>query len=331
MFSSSGGDGHNCHELCQALSLEGREISPTRFANSVHNAAAGYWSIGTGAMAESNVLCAFDASFSAGLLEAMTQVAVDQVPVLLVAYDSEYPQPLHAKRPIPDAFGVAMVLTPQRRGSTVARLDAALSDLRRRSIRRPGPRDIALRDSGGALAAVVAPTGGGNAGTSDSRVSRRITHASASRTMRLDRTWIERNIPHHGRMCLLDEVIEWDAHHICCRSSTHRALDHPLRSHGRLGIACGIEYAAQAMAAHGALAGGAGNPRSELGFLASLREVRLHVLRLDDIETDLISQAELIAGDRGSALYEFALTVRARRLLSGRATVVFDANKRFNP
>jgi hypothetical protein len=59
----------------------------------------------------------------------LTQVAVDQVPVLLVAYDSEYPQPLHAKRPIPDAFGVALVLAPQRRASSLARLDAALSDL----------------------------------------------------------------------------------------------------------------------------------------------------------------------------------------------------------
>ncbi len=130
VFSSSGGDGHNCHELCQALSLAGREISPTRFANSVHNAAAGYWSIGTGAMAASNVLCAFDASFTAGLLEAMTQVVVDEVPVLLVAYDGEYPQPLHAKRPIPDAFGAALLLTPQRRASSIARVDVALSDLR---------------------------------------------------------------------------------------------------------------------------------------------------------------------------------------------------------
>jgi hypothetical protein len=130
VFSSSGADGHNCHELCQALSLAGREISPTRFANSVHNAAAGYWSIGTGAMAESNVLCAFDASFGAGLLEALTQVAIDRVPVLLVAYDSEYPPPLHAKRPIPDAFGVALVLTPQRRASTLARVDAGLTDLK---------------------------------------------------------------------------------------------------------------------------------------------------------------------------------------------------------
>jgi predicted hotdog family 3-hydroxylacyl-ACP dehydratase len=149
--------------------------------------------------------------------------------------------------------------------------------------------------------------------------------------MRLDRTWIERNIPHHGRMCLLDEVMEWDAGHIRCRSGTHRLPDHPLRSQGRLGAACGIEYAAQAMAVHGALAAGkVGKGRSEVGFLASLRDVRLHVLRLDDIESDLICDARLVAGDQGSALYEFALRseVEPQRLLSGRATVVFDADER---
>jgi predicted hotdog family 3-hydroxylacyl-ACP dehydratase len=152
--------------------------------------------------------------------------------------------------------------------------------------------------------------------------------------MRLDRPWIERNIPHHGRMCLLDEVMEWDAQHIRCRSGSHRLPDHPLRSQGRLGVACGIEYAAQAMAVHGALAGGAltdaGKGRSEVGLLAGLRDVRLHVLRLDDIESDLICDALLVAGDQGSALYEFALTSEAerQRLLSGRATVVFDVNER---
>ena len=151
--------------------------------------------------------------------------------------------------------------------------------------------------------------------------------------MRLDRSWIEHNIPHHGRMCLLDEVIAWDAGHIRCRSGTHRSPDHPLRSHNRLGIACGIEYAAQSMAVHGALAGGAldrGAPAPGFGFLAGLRDVRLHVARLDDIEGELIADAALIAGDDGSALYEFALTSASRRLLSGRATVVFDAHRRFN-
>jgi predicted hotdog family 3-hydroxylacyl-ACP dehydratase len=147
--------------------------------------------------------------------------------------------------------------------------------------------------------------------------------------MRLDRTWIERNIPHHGRMCLLDEVVEWDEQHIRCRSATHRLPDHPLRSQGRLGVACGIEYAAQAMAAHGALSGEtAQSRRPEAGFLASLRDVRLYVLRLDGVAADLICDAALIAGDRGTALYEFAVSSGAQRLLSGRATVVFDADER---
>ena len=149
------------------------------------------------------------------------------------------------------------------------------------------------------------------------------------RTTRLDRTWIERNIPHHGRMCLLDEVVEWDGRHIRCRSATHRLPDHPLRSQGRLGVACGIEYAAQAMAAHGALSGEtAQSGRPEAGFLASLRDVRLYVLRLDDCDTDLHCEAVLVAGNQGSALYEFALQSGARQLLSGRATVVFDAGNR---
>jgi Beta-ketoacyl synthase, N-terminal domain len=129
VFSSSGGDGHNCHEMCEALAREPRAISPTRFANSVHNVACGYWSIATGATAESTVLCAFDASFCAGLLEALTQVAVDQEPLLLVAYDSDYPEPLYAKRRVPDAFGTAMVLTPRREPGSLARLEATLSSV----------------------------------------------------------------------------------------------------------------------------------------------------------------------------------------------------------
>jgi Beta-ketoacyl synthase, N-terminal domain len=128
VFCSSGSDGHICHEICQALALSTREVSPTRFSNSVHNVAAGYWSIATGSMTESNVLCAFDASFIAGLLEALTQVAVDRQSVLLVAYDSEYPPPLHAKRPIPDALGVAMVLNPERNAASIARIDLTLTD-----------------------------------------------------------------------------------------------------------------------------------------------------------------------------------------------------------
>ena len=126
VFSSSGGDGQNCHEICQALAETPREISPTRFANSVHNAAAGYWSIATGATPASTVLCAYDASFCAGLLEALVQVSVDREPVLMVAYDTEYPEPLNGKRPISDAFGVALVLTPAEEKNSSAHLVATL-------------------------------------------------------------------------------------------------------------------------------------------------------------------------------------------------------------
>jgi len=137
VFSSSGADGHICHEICQALSLPAREVSPTRFSNSVHNAPAGYWSIATGAMAESNVLCAFDASFAAGLLDAMSQVSVEGRAVLCVAYDTEYPPPLHAKRPVPDAFGIAMVLAPAATPHSLARLEVTLTDEAFDTMREP--------------------------------------------------------------------------------------------------------------------------------------------------------------------------------------------------
>ncbi|HMA06336.1 MAG TPA: beta-ketoacyl synthase chain length factor [Ramlibacter sp.] len=122
VFSSSSGDAVNCHEICTALASDDRLISPTRFHNSVHNASSGYWSIASGAMATSSALCAFDAGFAAGLLEAMTQCVVDDSAVLLVAYDTEYPEPLRSKRPIPDAMGVALVIAPRRGERSLARI-----------------------------------------------------------------------------------------------------------------------------------------------------------------------------------------------------------------
>lgn len=127
VFSSSGADGQICHEICEALALPAREVSPTRFSNSVHNVASGYWSIATGSQAPSNVLCAYDASFGAGLLESMVQISVDQRPVLLVAYDTEYPPPLNLNRPIPDALGVALLLTPEKGARCLARIETTLT------------------------------------------------------------------------------------------------------------------------------------------------------------------------------------------------------------
>ena len=125
VFTSSGSDGQNCHELCQTLASADRQVSPTRFHNSVHNAAAGYWSIAAGAMTAATALCAYDASFSAGLIETGTQLAVGHAAVMLVAFDTGYPEPLHSKRPLADIFGVALVLarTPSERSIVKLNLD----------------------------------------------------------------------------------------------------------------------------------------------------------------------------------------------------------------
>ena len=142
--------------------------------------------------------------------------------------------------------------------------------------------------------------------------------------MTRNHAWLLAHLPHQGSMCLLDRVDSWDAQHIQCSASSHRAPDNPLRAHGRLGAACGIEYAAQAMAAHGALLAAADSaPR--VGYLASVRAVELKVARLDDIAADLRIEAERLSGDDNTILYAFSVLAEQSLLLSGRAIVVLDA------
>lgn len=124
IFTSSGGDGETIHNILSTLATEQRELSPTRFHNSVHNAAAGYWSIATGATAPSTSLCAHDGSFAAGLLEAAAQATAR--PVVLVAYDVPYPAPLSGVRPISAVFGMALLLSPAQGPAALARLELAL-------------------------------------------------------------------------------------------------------------------------------------------------------------------------------------------------------------
>jgi hypothetical protein len=128
VFAASGGDGDTCHAICEMLASADRQISPTRFHNSVHNAAAGYWSIATGAMAASSVLSAYDASFGAGLLEALAQVGADNIRSVLLACDTPYPEPLFGARPVPDSLGIALVLAPQRSGKALAQITVSLTD-----------------------------------------------------------------------------------------------------------------------------------------------------------------------------------------------------------
>ena len=126
VFASSGGDGLTCHLICEALAQEDRRISPTHFHNSVHNAPSGYWGIAMRATPASTSLCGYDASFGAGLLEALTQLVAAQCPVILIAYDAPYPEPLLTSRPVADAFGLALVLSPHRTGRSTMRMSLTL-------------------------------------------------------------------------------------------------------------------------------------------------------------------------------------------------------------
>ena len=143
VFASSGGDGAICHEICSALASPERQISPIRFHNSVHNAASGYWSIALRAMAASTALSAYDGSFAAGLIEALTQIGATGAPVLLIAYDTGYPEPLHAKRPLLGSFATALLLDPHPRAGAYAQLQARLGHASADTL-APGPLE-ALR------------------------------------------------------------------------------------------------------------------------------------------------------------------------------------------
>lgn len=137
---------------------------------------------------------------------------------------------------------------------------------------------------------------------------------------------IARVIPHAGNMCLLDGVLECDAQRIRCISSTHRNPANPMRSGDELPALCGIEYAAQAMAVHGAWdAKYDSKPRA--GYLAALRDVTCTMRRLDDLSDDLVIEAEKVMGDEARVIYQFDIHAGTSRIMSGRATVVLDADK----
>ena len=142
----------------------------------------------------------------------------------------------------------------------------------------------------------------------------------------LDHVWIASHIPHQGTMCLLDSVVNWDDRHIQCRANSHRNKDNPLRLRDQLGTACGIEYAAQAMAVHGALLAPSDNSLPRAGLLVSVRGTTLHVSRLDDINADLDIEANCISNSGDHILYQFNIHADGRLLIDGRAAVVLNAD-----
>jgi hypothetical protein len=146
VFASSDGDGGITQNICVSLAGPARDVSPTMFHNSVHNAPAGYWSIATGSRAGSTSLCAYDWSFAAGLLEAAAQVTVERRPVMLIALDVPFPPPLHAVRPVTHPFAVALLLTPDGMSTSLMRWHVALES-RRPVTSRPAVIDGSLDDN----------------------------------------------------------------------------------------------------------------------------------------------------------------------------------------
>jgi len=130
-------------------------------------------------------------------------------------------------------------------------------------------------------------------------------------------------LPHTGTMCLLAGVRRFDQDMIECVATNHRRQDHPLRAHDRLGVACGVEYAAQATAVHGALLAPSRAGPPQAGALVGLRHVRFEVDRLDDVPEDLVLICHCLARDEGGAMYDFRVLATDRVLLSGRVTVTF--------
>jgi predicted hotdog family 3-hydroxylacyl-ACP dehydratase len=140
--------------------------------------------------------------------------------------------------------------------------------------------------------------------------------------MRLDHAWIASHIPHQGAMCLIDEVLDWSANDICCRTTTHRLSSNPLRTLDALRSECGIEYAAQAVAIHAVLSGAPHRAAPAVGMLASIRDVALHVSRLDNIDTDMVIRGTRVGGNAKALMYDFLITAEAKTLLAGRVTIV---------
>lgn len=112
VFASGMGDTNITDHMCRAVATAEKLLSPTKFHNSVHNAAAGYWSISTDCMMPANSISAFNYTAALALLEASTQCSVQQRPVLLVVFDTKTPPTFAGSMTISDNFACALLLSP---------------------------------------------------------------------------------------------------------------------------------------------------------------------------------------------------------------------------
>jgi len=131
-----------------------------------------------------------------------------------------------------------------------------------------------------------------------------------------------RLIPHHGSMCLLDRVEQWDDTGLVCVTASHRDTTNPLRRENKLEAICGLEYAAQAMAVHvGLLEKKKKERRLTVGYLGAVKNLMLRAIRLDDVKGDLTVQATRLVGELDSFIYAFRVSVEEQALVDGRASI----------
>jgi predicted hotdog family 3-hydroxylacyl-ACP dehydratase len=142
----------------------------------------------------------------------------------------------------------------------------------------------------------------------------------------IDKSGIAARIPHSGSMCLLERVVEWDSEKIFCEAINHRDANHPLAQNGKLDATAAIEYAAQAMAVHGALiAESKADAKPRVGYLASVRDVNCNVPYLHTLAGALRIEATRLTGEESRVMYEFRVSNEGRVCVTGRAAVVMDA------
>jgi predicted hotdog family 3-hydroxylacyl-ACP dehydratase len=145
------------------------------------------------------------------------------------------------------------------------------------------------------------------------------------------REFIAAHVPHQGRMCLLDTLLACDERRIVCSTATHGAPDNPLRSGGRLGAACSLEYGGQAMALHAGLLAAAGDATPQPGMLVAVREMHLAVAALDALTGALIIDCERLEADARTLLYSFEISCEGAPVARGRATLVVGLPVGFTP
>jgi predicted hotdog family 3-hydroxylacyl-ACP dehydratase len=133
-------------------------------------------------------------------------------------------------------------------------------------------------------------------------------------------------IPHQGAMSLLDTVVAWDDTHLHATAISHRDPYNPLRSDGILRAVHLCEYAAQATAVHGALAARQAGMRSAPGLLVALREVELHIARIDDLAGALDVHVTKLLDDAAGVQYAFHVDHGGVRLAAGRVAILHTAN-----